>query len=108
MYMMKLEWKADFKVDLAALDQQLRSMHEQYVGNQAHNHLELWFSEEPTEADKEAIQAMWEGLDEQSPWALSYKSAEAMKAEQDAQKESAKAKLAALGLTEAELKALLG
>lgn len=105
--MMKLEWK-EHKVDLQALDQQLKAMILQYVGNQAHAHLELWFSEEPSQEQKEAIENMWAAIDAAHPLAQSYKSADEIKAQQVAKKESAKAKLAALGLTEDELKALLG
>ncbi len=107
MYMMKLQWK-EFNVDLAALDQQLRADHPAYVGNQAHAHLELWFSEEPSQEAKEAIESMWAALDAAHVLAQSYKSANQLMADKEAKKASAKAKLEALGLSADEVKALLG
>lgn len=107
MFKIELQWK-QFNVDLAALDQQLRSSHSNYVGNQAHAVLELWFNEEPSGAQKEEIQAIWANLDEVHALAQSYKSAAQIAESQAARKASAKAKLAALGLTEAEIEALLG
>lgn len=108
MHMMKLEWK-EFNVDLKTLDAQLRASYPTYAGNQAHSCLELWFTEEPSQEDKELIQLMWDEIDsDQHAMAQSYQSAGVVKAEAEAKKASAKAKLAALGLTEDELKALLG
>lgn len=106
-FMLKLEWK-DCKIDLQALDQQLRASYPAYVGNQAHAHLELWFSEEPAQADKDAIKALWDSIDANHALSKSYKSMDEIKAMQQAKKDSAKAKLSALGLDADELKALLG
>jgi hypothetical protein len=107
MHMMKLEWK-ECNVDLASLDLQLRAAHPAYVGNQAHAHLELWFSEEPTQEAKETIEALWASIDAEHALAVSYKSAAQIQSAAEAKKESAKAKLAALGLDAEELKAILG
>lgn len=107
MFMIKLEWK-DFSVDLRALDAQLRADYEHYKGNQAHSYLELWFDEEPSQEDRDAIDALWAAIDENHAMAQSYESYQDVKAAADAKRASAKAKLEALGLTEDELKALLG
>jgi hypothetical protein len=107
MYMIKLEWK-EFNVDLAALDVSLRVSYPNYKGNQAQAHLELWFDEEPSQQAKDDIQAMWDAIADNSAMATSYQSAAQVKAASDAKKESAKAKLLALGLSVEELKAILG
>lgn len=107
MKQINLQWKP-FNVDLQKLDQDLRALYPSYVGNQAHAHLELWFQDEVTDQDQVDIQAMWDGLTETSPEAVSYKSQAQVALDQQAKKDSAKAKLLALGLDEAEIKALLG
>mgnify|MGYP001557762578 CR=1 FL=1 len=107
MYKIDLQWK-EFNVDLESLDQQLRSDYSTYVGNQANSLLELWFSEEPNQEEKDAINTLWNAIDIDHAMTQSYKSASQIKSEKDSQKASAKAKLAALGLTEDELQALLG
>jgi hypothetical protein len=108
MYKLELQWK-EFNIDLQTLDAELRISYPLYIGNQAHSVLELWFNEEPNQADKDSIQAIWDAIDSnQHPMAQSYKSAAQVKTEREVQKASAKAKLVVLGLTEDELKALLG
>lgn len=108
MYKIELQWK-NFNIDLPALDAQLKLDYPSYVGNQAHSVLELWFSEEPSQEAKDAIDALWAAIDtDQHAMALSYQSMAQVQAAVDAQKVSAKAKLAALGLTEAEIKSLVG
>jgi hypothetical protein len=87
MFMLELKWK-EHPVNLAMLDQKLRADHAQYVGNQAHAHLELWFSEEPSQEAIDAIHAYWESLDEESEEALSYKPASQL-AEEEAQRKAA-------------------
>lgn len=109
MFMMKLEWK-QFNIDLKTLDAQLRASYPVYVGNQARQeHLELWFTEEPSQEDKDAILALWDSINsDQHVLAQSYVSASAIQADKETKKQSAKAKLLTLGLTEAEVQALLG
>jgi len=107
MYQVNLQWK-EFNVDLKALDESLRASYPNYKGNQAHSVLELWFDEEPSQEDKDAIEALWAALDPDDAMVESYKSAAQLKAASDAKRESGRAKLAALGLSEDELKALLG
>jgi hypothetical protein len=104
---MTLQWK-EFSVDLRALDASLRAAHPHYAGNQAHSVLELWFDEEPSQEDKDAIEALWAALDPDDAMVENYQSAAQLKTAADAKRESGRAKLAALGLSEDELKALLG
>lgn len=59
---MRLEWK-EFNVSLENLEAHMRANFPQYVGNQAAQALELYFNEEPSEQEKEDIQAHWESLD---------------------------------------------
>lgn len=73
MFKMEMEWK-EFNIDLEAIDAKLRQDEPLYVGNQASNKLELFFSEEPSQESKDAIQAFVDGLDAQSPEAISYRS----------------------------------
>ena len=108
MYQIQLHWK-EFDINLQELDSQLRASYPSYVGNQAYSVLELYFSEEPTEQEKEDIQALWDGIeDDQHQLAQSYTSQEDILTDKEVKKQSAKTKLLALGLTEAEVQALLG
>jgi hypothetical protein len=79
---------------------------EHYCGNSADSQLTLWFMEEPSQEVKDAIQAKWDALDEESSECQAYMSAEERLADAEVKKASARAKLEALGLTEAEFKAL--
>ena len=106
MYAIKLDWK-EYKVDLVKLDKELRQSYPSYVGNQAHSYLELYFSEPISDEQKLDIEILWECIDESHELAQSYKSTEQVKLKKLAKKESAKAKLLALGLDEEELEALL-
>ena len=107
MYKLELQWK-DFSIDLEALDAQMHKDYEHYSCNQAQSVLELWFTEEISEEDKSAIQDMWDKLKKNSKLAKSYQSQADIDAEKEAAKKAAKAKLIDLGLTEDDLKALLG
>ena len=107
MYQMNLQWK-EFNVDLQALDVSLRADYPNYKGNQAHSVLELWFDEEPSQEDKDAINALWDALDPDDAMVESYQSAAQLKTAADAKRESGRAKLLALGLDIDELKAILG
>lgn len=73
MFGIKKEWK-ESNVSLEVLEKHMREEYPSYVGNQAAASLELYFSEEPSEEEKEAIDAFWEELDDSS-----YVSAEAIK-----------------------------
>jgi hypothetical protein len=107
-FSMKLDWK-EINIDMNVVEAWLRAnAGEHYCGNAAHTHLDLYFSEEPSQEEKDAILAYWEALDEESDEALAYMSREDRLADKAAKKEAGKAKLLALGLTEAEVAALIG
>jgi hypothetical protein len=107
-YKMELTWKS-FNVNLASCEIQFKVLGgEHCCGIQAHNFLELWFLEEPTQEEKDAILTYWESITETSAEATSYQSKDDIETARLVKVASAKAKLAALGLTEDELKALLG
>ena len=104
MYKLELKWK-DFSVDLSAIDLKLRADYPTYTGNQAHSYLELWFTEEPDQTAKDAIQALWDGITKKSAIAKSYKTQDQIKADQAALKQSAIDKLVSLGLTPEQVEA---
>lgn len=107
MFKLELQWK-EFNVSLPVLDAKMRQDYESYTGPQAYSILELWFTSEPSQEDKDAIHAYWNGLNSDSEEATSYKSSADIEADKDAKKASAKAKFIGLGLSEAEAKAVLG
>lgn len=108
-YSMRLDWK-EFNLDLNAVEAWMRAnAGEQYCGNQAHSCLELWFLEEPSQESKDAIEAYWDALTEESEEATAYESNEERQEAIAALKASAKAKLiAGTPLSEAEATAILG
>lgn len=93
---------------MRAVEALMRANYEHYVGNQSGAILELLFSQEPSSEEKADIQAYWDGLASDSDEAESYQSREDVEADRASKKASGKAKLAALGLTEEEISALLG
>lgn len=105
----ELSWK-EHSVDLVALEAWMKAnAGEHYCGNSADVSLKLHFLEEPSQETLDAIEAKWAELDDaEHEMCASYKSNAERLAEQAAKRESAKAKLAALGLSAEELKALLG
>lgn len=107
MYAITMEWK-EFNVSLSAIDAELRAEYPEYAGNQANSVLELWFNEEPSQEDKDAVQAYWDAIESDSSQAVAYQSAADESEAREAIKESGKAKLAALGLTADEIAALVG
>lgn len=107
MFKIEVNWK-EFNVNLDMLDKDLRALYPSYVGNQAHNHLELWFKDQPSQADQDAIKAFWDGLLISSPEAVGYQSAAQVQVAADKIKASGLAKLKVLGLTDAEIAALVG
>jgi hypothetical protein len=111
-FCMELDWKS-FNVDMNTVEAWMKAnAGDKYCGNCASAKLQLWFLEEPTQDVKDAINAHWEALDETSDEAKNYKTAEERKAEEAAAsaaaKASAKSKLAALGLSESEIAAIIG
>lgn len=107
MYSIQKQWK-EFKLNLAKVEEKMKTIAgDKYVGNQAHSVLEFYFSEEPTQEVKDAVDAFYDGLTDQSPEAQ-YKSAADIQAEVAAKKASAMAKLKALGLDDQEVAAIVG
>lgn len=90
-YKIEVQWK-NFNLDLDAVSDTLKGLYPHYSGCQAYIHLELWFSEEPSQEDKDAINAYWNGLESDSAEALSYRSAAAVKAAIQSLKEGIPAK----------------
>ena len=75
----QLAWK-EFSVDLEAVDAKFKADYAgNYVCNQAHAVLELYFSGEITEQMISDIEAYWDGLTAQSASAVSYRSQAAVK-----------------------------
>ncbi len=70
----QLQWK-EFSVDLEAVDAKFKADYPgNYVGNQAHAVIELYFSGELTVEMEEDIDAYWDGLTIASADAVSYRS----------------------------------
>lgn len=108
-FCLKVEWK-DFSLDMNAVHAWMQAnAGEQYCGTQATEaSLELWFLADPGQEIIDDIAAYWGDLDEESDEAEAYQSLEDRRAEMATKAASGKAKLAALGLTEDEIAALLG
>ena len=107
-----LEWKS-FSVDINVIDSwAISNCGPNYCCPQAHKVLELWFTEEPSQEIKDAVQTYWDSLTEESDEALSYKSRVDREAEAKITKDtlvaSATSKLEALGLSPEEIQALRG
>jgi hypothetical protein len=111
MFKLELQWK-EFKVDVKKVIDSVKLLSDIHVGTVSGQSLELWFSSEPSNEVKAQILAYWDSIDAASIEAVTYKSADQLKQESDAVKlaniNSAKAKLAALGLSEAEISAIIG
>lgn len=102
-----LQWK-EHNVNLEMVNSKLKQDCPKICGTQAASCLEVWFTEEPTQEEKDAVIAYWESLDEASAEATGYKSRAQIEADVEAKRQSAIAKFAALGLTDAEIAAIIG
>lgn len=71
MHSINLSWK-EFNVNLLEVSTHIKATYPACLGSSADYYLTLWFSEEPSEADKTAIQAYWDSIDEESSEATSY------------------------------------
>lgn len=72
MYAIKLDWK-EFNVDMIAVEAWVKTnAGTNYLGNSADYGLTLWYSEEPTQTDKDAVEVYWASLDEMSAEATGY------------------------------------
>lgn len=108
-YTKELAWKKH-NVDLEALDAWARKvLGESYCGNSADSSLKLHFTEAPSEDAVAEIDLKWEELDdEEHEMCASYRTRSEREEAVNSKKESAKKKLAALGLDAEEIAALLG
>lgn len=112
MFNLDLKWK-EFNINLAKVKEWLNeNIETQITGLSGNSMLQIHFLEEPSEVELELIIEYWNELDEESDEAISYKSGEQVTQEEREAKleliQSAKTKLAALGLSEAEISAILG
>jgi len=107
-YDLKLDWH-DFNVDLNTIDVWLKAnAGDRYCGMSADSSLRIHFTSQPDFDDAVAVEGYWMSLDNNSTAATAYKSENERIAEAAALIASAKTKLANLGLTSDEIKALLG
>lgn len=108
MFTLDLNWK-QFNVSLSKLREHVdANVSTPCVGISANSKLQIHFADQPSELDQNALLSYWESIDEESDEATTYKSSEDLAQEMQTKKESAKAKLLVLGLTEAEIQALIG
>lgn len=104
----ELEWK-DKSVSLPIVEAKMRAKYPEYCGCSAHEKLVLHFDcESLPEETIEEIKDYWDKLKKNSNEFTKYKSKDDLEADKKSKKESAKAKLLALGLDEDEVSALLG
>jgi hypothetical protein len=75
MYKIDYSWK-NFNLNLNKITEELKELDANCLGIQGCSVMEVYFSEEPSEQTKTAIQAYWDGLTDQSVEATSYKSSE--------------------------------
>jgi hypothetical protein len=112
MYTINLEWKS-FNINIETFLSQIDPLVDApVVGTSANSAFQIHFSEEPSENELGLIQLYWDDINEASIEATSYKSASQIKAEQETEKNnllaSARSKLEILGLSSAEITAILG
>jgi hypothetical protein len=111
MYSIKLDWKKiilsgtgteqdpyvygdDYSVSMEDVEAWMKAnVGTYYVGNQSASKLELWFSQEPDQADKDAIQAYWDGITEVSSEATNYVAQSAIDSAIDSAKASLQTKI---------------
>jgi hypothetical protein len=106
MYAKKLEWK-EHSLNLEMVEEWLHANTTGYVGNSADAALTLWYEEELSEEESDAVDAYWDSLDEESDEATTYKSAQQIKDRIDELKAGIPSKTWNLLIT-AERKLVLG
>ena len=112
MFNLNLSWKS-FNVSCDSIKTWLEANVEtEFLGMSANSSLQIHFSTEPSQEEKDAINAYWDGLTDESDEAVNYQTGEQIKAAQEADKAAkiatASTKLQALGLTAEEIQAILG
>lgn len=101
----KMQWR-EYNLNLSVIDKKLRETYPSYLGNSADTSLRMHFSS-LTEAEELSLNTYLDGINEASEEAV-YVSKENEQALINLKKQSAKEKLMSLGLTEDEIKALIG
>lgn len=72
MYMIQFSWKS-FRVSLAMIEEWMKTnAGDKYTGNSADSCLSLWFSEEPSQDTKDAVEAYWTAIESNSLEATKY------------------------------------
>lgn len=108
---MDYAWK-EFSINGDLVLITIKTLSDKIVGTSHNSKFQIHFSSQPSVEELEAINDYWDSINEESEEATSYISGEQVKQNQQAEnlalKESAKAKLLALGLSEAEVSAILG
>jgi hypothetical protein len=112
MYTINYSWK-QFNINTPkAIEAMQALIQTQIVASCCNSSLQVHFNEEPTQEEKDLIQMYWDDLIETSTEATSYKSSNQIKQETEtakqALKDSAKVKLATLGLSNDEINAIIG
>lgn len=81
-----LKWKG-FSVNVTLIEQWLKTnAGPNYVSSNAGSSLKLYFTQEPSKQDSDAIKLYWKNLTDQSDEAKTYKSRDQLKSEADAYK----------------------
>jgi hypothetical protein len=110
-YTINLNWLA-FNVNLTAVYTAIKALASDCCGMSGNSQLQVHFTDQPSDDEVAAIQAYWASLTPSSTEATSYQTAEQMAAAaaatQAANIASATTKLETLGLTSAEIAAILG
>lgn len=111
MFDLVLPWK-EFNVNLESVVNFAKLLDSNCCGSSADVNFRIHFTETPEVETIEAIQELWDGLTEESEEVTSYKtSAQIQEEAANAQAialASAKSKLAALGLNDEEVAAIIG
>lgn len=106
-FTISLAWKS-FNIDLNQVDLwMINNAGAYYCGLSGNSQFHVHFDEFPGEGIVESINAYWNDINDSSTEALDYVSKDDRKAATDALKTSARTKLAALGLTEGEIDAIV-
>ncbi len=113
MYDINLQWRS-FNVCVPEIKSAIAALitSTSIIGTSCNSSLQVHCEVKPTEAELTAVQSYWDGLTEISTECVNYKSAAQLQTEAEASKlsllNSARAKLIALGLSDVEVKALIG
>jgi hypothetical protein len=108
MYSIQLNWLS-FSVDMNTVETWMKAnAGPYYMGNSSDNALTLWFSQQPDPSISAAIATYWAALTNASPETANYQSKSTRQTAVSTALASAQAKLTALGLTGAEIAALIG